>query len=66
MACETCNQPTRMSNAKLCDGCWEIESHLEGYLRRGGVKAIAFVEQARAAARRAVKFDPNPDSNHDT
>src|ERR1039458_326117 len=41
--CGTCDQPTLMDGTKRCDWCYEVESRLEGYLRRGGAKAFNFV-----------------------
>lgn len=42
-ACETCGLPTPMLGTGRCDGCWELEGRLAGYLRRGGQKARDFV-----------------------
>ena len=33
--CGTCGGEAR-SGSKRCDWCWEVESRLAGYLRRGG------------------------------
>lgn len=40
VACRTCKRPTDDTSAKLCDGCWEVEHRLDGYLRDGGGNAI--------------------------
>lgn len=40
--CETCGTQTHMLGTKRCNGCWEVEARLAGYLR-GGEKARAFV-----------------------
>ena len=53
--CETCGRPTDKTDTKLCDGCWEVEHRLDGYLRDGAEKA------ARAligALERAVRGGP--------
>lgn len=34
--CETCGRPTDKTDTKLCDGCWEVERRLYGYLADGG------------------------------
>jgi hypothetical protein len=46
--CETCERPTSSLGTKRCDWCWEVESRLEDYLRRGGLEAWAFVVKALA------------------
>ena len=37
--CGTCGRPTDKTSTKRCDGCWEVEHRLDGYLRDGGVAA---------------------------
>lgn len=44
--CTTCGQPTRMTGTKKCDWCYEVETRLAGYLRRGGPAARNFVKDA--------------------
>lgn len=44
--CRTCGEDTRMTGTQLCDWCYETETRLAGYLRRGGEKARAFVRAA--------------------
>jgi hypothetical protein len=44
--CKTCGKPTAMTGTKLCDGCWEVESRLESYVRNGGDNAKAILERA--------------------
>lgn len=39
VACGTCGRPTDKTGTKRCDGCWEVEHRLDGYLRDGGVAA---------------------------
>lgn len=34
--CETCGDPTDKTGTKRCDGCWEVEHRLDGYVRDGG------------------------------
>lgn len=41
--CETCGRPTPMTGTKRCDGCWEFEHRLAGYLNDGGEKARKFI-----------------------
>jgi hypothetical protein len=50
--CKTCGCPTNMTGTKLCDGCWEVERRLVGYLRDGGDKARQFVFAAIEQAKR--------------
>lgn len=50
--CETCGTPTRLTGTKRCNNCWEVEKHLQHYLR--SAKATAFVEQALREVRQAV------------
>lgn len=51
--CRTCGNETAVIGARICDACWEVESRLADYLRRGGQKAIDFVatELAKASKR---------------
>jgi hypothetical protein len=44
-ACATCGQPS-LEGGTTCNACWEFESRLDGYLQRGGAKAIAAITQA--------------------
>ena len=48
--CATCGMPTPQTHTKRCDGCWEVESRLAGYLRDGGDKAIRELVNALAAS----------------
>lgn len=50
--CETCGERRRVANAKLCDGCWEVEHRLADYLRSGLDNARKFVAEALAKADR--------------
>ncbi len=50
--CETCGGQRSTPDAKLCNGCWSIEAHLESYLRDGRDKAIYFVSSVLEAAKR--------------
>lgn len=51
--CETCGEPTTYTGTKRCNGCWEVESRLADYVRRGGVKAQArLIAAAESAALR--------------
>jgi hypothetical protein len=43
--CGTCGTLTRNASSGRCDSCWETESRLEGYLRRGGPSAQTFVRK---------------------
>ena len=47
--CETCGKPRNFPGAKLCNGCWEVESRLGGYLCNANARR--FVEEALEAAR---------------
>jgi hypothetical protein len=38
-ACETCGCPTDKTGTRRCDGCWEVEHRIAGYLRDGGLAA---------------------------
>jgi hypothetical protein len=31
--CRTCGKPVHLDNAKLCNGCWEVEGRIEEYLK---------------------------------
>ena len=31
--CKRCGKPTSYLGTKLCNGCWEVESRLDDYLR---------------------------------
>jgi hypothetical protein len=44
--CETCGALTTKTGTKRCDGCWEVEHRLFGYLNSGGGKARRFVVSA--------------------
>ncbi len=46
LVCETCGGATTAHATKRCDSCWELERNLTDYLKRGGTKALAFVEGA--------------------
>ena len=46
--CATCGTSTRMLGTQRCDNCYEVESRLVDYLRRGGTKAFRAVMQAYA------------------
>jgi hypothetical protein len=48
--CETCGQPIQGAGAKFCDGCWEVEHRLDGYLRDGGEKAQRKLAEALVKA----------------
>lgn len=43
--CSTCGAATINTGTKRCNACWEVESRLEDYLRRGGVNAQDFVRK---------------------
>ena len=30
--CRFCDQPTRMTSTKLCDGCWEVSSRIRRFI----------------------------------
>lgn len=47
-ACETCGRPTDKTGTKRCDGCWEVEHRLDGYLRDGGDAAVGQLVDALA------------------
>lgn len=34
-----------MLGTKLCDGCWEVEHRLVGYLQRGRGNALRFIRK---------------------
>lgn len=44
--CEVCGSDRGLSGTKRCDGCWEVEHRLAGYLRTGGEEARLFVIEA--------------------
>lgn len=44
--CQTCGEPASLPGARFCNACWEVQSRLETYLRRGGSKARKFVHTA--------------------
>ena len=44
--CGTCGEPTSMLGTKRCDGCWEVEARLAGYLRVGGIVAALTLRRA--------------------
>jgi hypothetical protein len=53
VACGTCGRPTEKTGTRRCDGCWEVEHRVRGYLADGGLAAAAFlVEVLFDAARR--------------
>jgi hypothetical protein len=56
VACETCGRPCFKSKHPRCDGCWEVEHRLDGYLRDGGDAASVVLLQAisRMLERREV------------
>jgi hypothetical protein len=47
--CATCGEPTHMTGTERCDRCYEVETRLEEYLRRGGDKAAAVLRSALEA-----------------
>jgi hypothetical protein len=49
-SCKTCGTTTDMGGPGQCEACWEVESRLTGYLRRGGERARV---RLRAAIERA-------------
>lgn len=49
--CETCGSPRSFPGAQLCNGCWEVESRLDGYLRDGRLRARQFIELALEKAK---------------
>lgn len=44
--CETCGEQTTFTSTKRCNYCWEVETRLGDYLRRGGAKAIGVIVEA--------------------
>lgn len=66
--CTTCGVATRMTGTKKCDNCFEVETRLQDYLRRGGLRAMDTVYSAlqkigdttvRDAQARAIRFVRN-------
>lgn len=53
--CATCGLPCWPGGpGPRCDGCWEVESRLEGYLRDGGPTALEVLTQAIAGWARGL------------
>ena len=40
VSCETCGEATSYTGTKRCTWCYEVETRLEGYLRRGRLRAV--------------------------
>lgn len=66
--CETCRVPVDADGNRFCSLCWEVQSRLQMYLRRGGATAMRFVtdevERATMTARARVlanlREEPTP------
>ncbi len=37
--CDTCGTSTKMTGTRKCNACWEVESRLDDYVRRGSDRA---------------------------
>ena len=48
--CGTCGRPTDKTSTGRCDGCWEVEHRLDGYLRDGGAAAATVLVEALTRA----------------
>lgn len=49
--CKICGSDRALSGTKLCDGCWEVESRLTGFLRHPNAVKLVCEELADADPR---------------
>jgi hypothetical protein len=67
--CKICDEPTRMTGTKLCDGCWEVTHRIEYFLhfpkgKQFVIQLLGLAERASAGTERAAEPIPhNSDFN---